>query len=320
MTAIVVNVRLVNAQVGVLSSRMSGVVHLLYSFEDFSLDTARRELRRSGALIALQPQVFDLLEYSIRNRERVVSKDDLLAAVWHGRIVSESTLSTRINAARSAIGDSGEEQRLIRTAHGKGIRFVGAVREINNPAEIYRSNDPPVGVTGRASRQPDPVSAERRQLTVMSCNLAESTALAARLDPEDLRDLIAAYRRAVAEIVPRFEGFIARHLGDGVLIYFGYPHANEDDAERAIRCALVLADTVIPLEPDAELRTRVGIATGIVVVGDPIDSGEPRDGPRDASVVGEAPSLAARLQELAAPGSVLIAESTRRLVRRAVRI
>jgi DNA-binding winged helix-turn-helix (wHTH) protein len=102
---------------------------LLYSFEDFSLDTARRELRRGGALIAIQPQVFDLLEYAIRNRQRVVSKDDLLAAVWNGRIVSESTLSTRINAARSAIGDSGEEQRLLRTAHGKGIRFVGAVRE-----------------------------------------------------------------------------------------------------------------------------------------------------------------------------------------------
>jgi DNA-binding winged helix-turn-helix (wHTH) protein len=102
---------------------------LLYSFEDFSLDTARRELRRSGALIALQRQVFDLLEYLIRNRERVVSKDDLLAAVWNGRIVSEVNLSTRINAARSAIGDSGEEQRLIRTAHGKGFRFIGAARE-----------------------------------------------------------------------------------------------------------------------------------------------------------------------------------------------
>jgi DNA-binding winged helix-turn-helix (wHTH) protein len=88
-----------------------------------------RWIRRGGALIPLQPQVFDLIEYSIRNRERVVSKDDLLAAVWNGRIVSESTLSTRINAARSALGDSGEEQRLIRTAHGKRIRFVGAVRE-----------------------------------------------------------------------------------------------------------------------------------------------------------------------------------------------
>ena len=102
---------------------------MLYSFEDFSLDTARRELRRNGTLIALQPQVFDLLEYLIRSRERVVSKDDLLSAVWNGRIVSDSTLSTRINAARSAIDDSGEEQRLIRTAHGKGFRFVGAVRE-----------------------------------------------------------------------------------------------------------------------------------------------------------------------------------------------
>jgi TolB-like protein len=123
---------------------------LLYSFEDFSLDTARRELRRSGALIALQPQVFDLLEYSIRNRERVVSKDDLLAAVWHGRIVSESTLSTRINAARSALGDTGEEQRLLRTAHGKGIRFVGAVREEEKTIHRINAVRKAVGDTGEA--------------------------------------------------------------------------------------------------------------------------------------------------------------------------
>src|SRR5207302_6905202 len=121
--------RLVNVRVGTPSPPISEASTLLYSFEDFSLDTARRELRRGGVPIALQPQVFDLLEYSIRHRECVISKDDLLAAVWHGRIVSESTLSTRINAARNAIGDSGEEQRLLRTAHGKGIRFVGAVRE-----------------------------------------------------------------------------------------------------------------------------------------------------------------------------------------------
>jgi hypothetical protein len=118
LTEKVLNVRLMNARVVVLLARERSST-LLYSFEDFSLDTARRELRRGGALIALQPQVFDLLEYAIRNRERVVSKDDLLGAVWNGRIVSESTLSTRINAARNAIGDSGEEQRLIRTAHGK---------------------------------------------------------------------------------------------------------------------------------------------------------------------------------------------------------
>jgi TolB-like protein len=102
---------------------------LLYSVEDFSLDTARRELRRGRALLPIQRQVFDLIEYLIRNRERVVSKEDLLESVWNGRIVSDSTLFTRINAARSAIGDSGEKQRLIRTVRGKGIRFVGVVRE-----------------------------------------------------------------------------------------------------------------------------------------------------------------------------------------------
>jgi DNA-binding winged helix-turn-helix (wHTH) protein len=106
---------------------------MIYLFENFALDTDRRELRRGGAEVSLEPQVFDLLEYLIRNRERVVSKDDLLASVWHGRIVSESTLSTRITAARSAIGDSGEQQRLIKTLSRKGIRFVGSVSEHQGP-------------------------------------------------------------------------------------------------------------------------------------------------------------------------------------------
>jgi len=102
---------------------------LLYRFNDFVLDTGRRELRRGDGLVAAEPQVFDLLEYLIRSRQRVVSRDDLLAAVWHGRIVSDATLSSRINAARAAIGDNGDEQRLIRTLPRKGIRFVGEVRE-----------------------------------------------------------------------------------------------------------------------------------------------------------------------------------------------
>jgi TolB-like protein/Tfp pilus assembly protein PilF len=102
---------------------------VLYSFEDFALDTDRRELRRGAALVSVEPQVFDLLTYLIRNRERVVSKDDLLAAIWDGRIVSESALSTQINAVRCALGDSGDEQRLIKTLPRKGIRFVGPVRE-----------------------------------------------------------------------------------------------------------------------------------------------------------------------------------------------
>ena len=106
---------------------------LLFLFEDFVLDTERRELRRGAALLSMEPQVFDLLEFLVRNRDRLVSKDDLLASVWGGRIVSESTVASRINSARRVIGDDGEQQRLVRTIIGKGIRFVGEVREQHEP-------------------------------------------------------------------------------------------------------------------------------------------------------------------------------------------
>src|SRR5450759_5160972 len=102
---------------------------LIYAFEDYSLDTGRRELRHGFELVALEPQVFDLLEYLIRNRERVITADDLIATVWNGRIVSTSTLNSRIAAVRRAVGDSGDEQRLILTLPRKGHRFVGEVRE-----------------------------------------------------------------------------------------------------------------------------------------------------------------------------------------------
>jgi DNA-binding winged helix-turn-helix (wHTH) protein len=110
---------------------------LLFFFGDYVLDLERRELRSKGALVSVEPQVFDLLAFLIRNRDRVVSKNDLITGVWDGRIVSESTLASRINAARRAVGDDGEQQRLIRTAARKGIRFVGAVREGEVPSELH---------------------------------------------------------------------------------------------------------------------------------------------------------------------------------------
>ena len=109
---------------------------LRYLFEDCVLDTDRRELRRGADLLSVTPQVFDVLDYLIRNRERVVSKDDLIAAVWGGRIVSDAALTTRINVARNAIGDSGEDQRLIKTLPRKGFRFVGTVQEEQAPAAV----------------------------------------------------------------------------------------------------------------------------------------------------------------------------------------
>src|SRR5262245_27098442 len=153
-------------------------------------------------------------------------------------------------------------------------------------------------------------SAERRQVTVMISDLVGSTALSARMDPEDLRELISAYQKCTAETVRRFGGFVARYMGDGVLVYFGYPEAHEDDAERAVRAGLELIAAMIALRTPASLQTRVGIATGLVVVGDLTGSGEAQE----RGIVGETPNLAARLQGIAEPNTVVIAEGTRRLL------
>ncbi len=153
-------------------------------------------------------------------------------------------------------------------------------------------------------------TAERRQVTVMFSDLVGSTALSARMDPEDLREVISSYQKCVAETVRRFGGFVAKYMGDGVLVYFGYPEAHEDDAERAVRAGLELIAAVAGLKVRAQLQTRVGIATGLVVVGDLIGTGSAQE----QAVVGETPNLAARLQSIAEPNTVVIAQGTRRLL------
>jgi class 3 adenylate cyclase/predicted ATPase len=153
-------------------------------------------------------------------------------------------------------------------------------------------------------------TAERRQVTVMFSDLVGSTALAGRMDPEDLREVISAYQKCVAETVQRFGGFVAKYMGYGVLVYFGYPQAHEDDAERSVRAGLELIAAVTALASPASLQTRVGIATGLVVVGDLIGAGEAQE----RGIVGETPNLAARLQGTAEPNTVVIAESTRKLL------
>src|SRR6516225_2534617 len=154
-------------------------------------------------------------------------------------------------------------------------------------------------------------AAERRHLTVMICDLVGSTALSARLDPEDLRGVIGAYHTCIAEVIGRYQGIIARYMGDGVLVYFGYPQAHEDDAAQGVRAGLALVDAVANLRTDfdAALKVRIGIATGTVVVGDLIGEGAAQE----EAVVGETPNLAARLQAAAEPGTVVISASTRRV-------
>jgi class 3 adenylate cyclase len=164
---------------------------------------------------------------------------------------------------------------------------------------------------GKTGLNPQDV-AERRQLTVMFCDLVGSTDLSTRLDPEDLRSIIGSYHRCCTELVERNGGFVAKYMGDGVLSYFGYPQAHEHDAERAVRTGLNLVEAVPKLATNvgSPLRARVGIATGLVVVGDLIGAGAAQE----QAVVGETPNLAARLQALAEPGAVVIASSTRRLI------
>jgi class 3 adenylate cyclase len=185
---------------------------------------------------------------------------------------------------------------------GHRLRIRNAIAKLSPRAELdTRENAPsPAEAT----------SAERRQLTVMFCDLVGSTALAARLDPEDLREVIGAYHRSVAETVARFGGFVAKYMGDGVLVYFGYPQAHEDDAERAVRAGAALVTAISELPAPEPLRARIGIATGLVVVGDLIGSGAAQE----RGVVRETPNLAARLQALAAPDTLLISERTRRQI------
>jgi class 3 adenylate cyclase len=211
-----------------------------------------------------------------------------------------------------------------------GVTSVGHRRKLLSAIAALRAADAPPDLTPptapSGSPLPDPplpglvpgitgegrvgLEAERRQLTLMFCDLVGSTPLSTRFDPEDLREIVGAYHRCVADTVGRFAGFVAKYMGDGVLIYFGYPQAHEDDAERAVRAGLAVIDAVGRLATQEPLNVRIGIATGLVVVGDLIGAGAAQE----RGVVGETPNLAARLQALARPGTLVVADSTRRQI------
>jgi class 3 adenylate cyclase/predicted ATPase len=197
------------------------------------------------------------------------------------------------------------------TSLGHRKRLLAAIAALAGPAADARSLPAPLAALAPRSGS-GPPQAERRQLTVMFVDLVGSTTLAAELDPEDMAEVIRAFQDACAGVIARFEGMVAQYVGDGVLAYFGYPRAHEDDAERAVRAGLDLLDAVgrLTLRPGGTLEVRVGIATGLVVVGDVAGEG----GTREDAVIGGTPNLAARLQALAAPGTVLISPTTRQLI------
>jgi len=173
-----------------------------------------------------------------------------------------------------------------------GVTAVGHRRMLLEAIAALGASAVTSAVTAAVSDVSAPAGAERRQLTVMFCDLVGSTPLSTRYDPEDLREIVGAYHRCVADTVGRFGGFVAKYMGDGVLVYFGYPEAHEDDAERAVRAGLAVIDAVGQLATQEPLNVRIGVATGLVVVGDLIGAGAAQE----RGVVGETPNLAARLR------------------------
>jgi class 3 adenylate cyclase len=211
-----------------------------------------------------------------------------------GDVLSELTADDLIGLGVTSIGH-----------RRKILAAIAALRATTPGGASPLPNSPPLAGEGRVGAE-----AKRRQLTVMFCDLVGSTALSRRFDPEDLREIVSAYHRCVADTVARFSGFVAKYMGDGVLIYFGYPEAHEDDAERAVRAGLAVIDAVGGLPISEPLNVRLGAASGLVVVGDLIGAGAAQE----RGVVGETPNLAARLQALAQPGTLVVTDSTRRQI------
>lgn len=293
---------------------------MIYVFGDYTLDTYRYELRRAGTLQRIEPKVFDLLAYLMQQRDRVIIKEELLERLWPNQTVSASALTYCVRAARLAIGDNGRVQQAIKTVHGRGYRFITALKqqpdEQDSDAATSIANATPEAPDYRQA-PPDTASplAERRQLTVLFCRVVPATSFSEPLDPEEAHELLHEAQQACARVIDHFEGYIAQYLGDGLVVCFGYPRAHEDDAPRAVRTALQIVETIGQPWPvhgqqrHVPLAVNVGIHTGLVVIG-----GQHTNDQRLA--LGNTPNIATQLQGLAEPGMVLISATTYAIIER----
>jgi class 3 adenylate cyclase/DNA-binding winged helix-turn-helix (wHTH) protein len=288
--------------------------------------------------VILPPKVFAVLHYLVTHLDRLVPKDELLDAVWPETAVSDAVVRVAIGALRKALGDTAQTPHYIITVPRRGYRFVAPVEvypevvpRLAEPEPPTASQLPPMSLpVVPPSDTPDghprpgmvspsgalpPSEAERRRLTVLFCDLVDSTRLAGRLDPEDYSEIVRAYHQTCAEVIQRFDGYVAQYLGDGVLAYFGYPVAHEDDAQRAVRTGLGLLEaldalhTRLALPAGERVAVRLGMHTGLVVVGDAGAGAR-----QEPLALGEPPNVAARLQTLAAPNTLVISAATYQLI------
>src|SRR5215510_11095226 len=286
-------------------------------FDHFRFDPDHACLWRDAEAIALPPKTFAVLHYLVTHPDRLVTKEELLDAIWPETAVTDAVLRVAIGALRKVLRDTAQAPRFIATVSRRGYRFLAPVEEHTDMVPVPVPV-PAMPVPPAAPQLPETLpspEAERRHLTVLFCDLVDSTTLAGHLDPEDLREVVRAYHQTCAAVIHQYDGYIAQYLGDGMLVYFGYPRAHEDDAQRAVRVGLSILRAIDPLNTRLQLPSgdrvavRLGIHTGLVVVGE-VGAGARQE----PLALGETPNLAARLQELAAPNTLVVSGATWQLL------
>lgn len=330
-----------------------------FVFGPFRLDLRDERLWRGEVAMPLHPKTLAVLRALVAQTGQLVTKDALFAAVWPETAVSESVLTVAVRQLRRVLGDQARLPQFIETVHGRGYRFIAPVAVVESLPERHQTvgtlhqswpvtrghavdmastapprelaplpaaSGPPSDLqpddpASRASSPvaPPSVAVERRQLTILCGELVDSSRLAEQLDPEDYRDVVHAYHGTCAAVIQRFDGYSVQYAGAGLLVYFGYPQAHEDDAYRAVRAGLDMVQalqrlhTRLERERGMRLAMRLGIHTGLVVVSD-----MGRDARPEPVAWGEAPHIAAWLQEMAAPDTVVISQTTYQLLQGSV--
>jgi predicted ATPase/class 3 adenylate cyclase/DNA-binding winged helix-turn-helix (wHTH) protein len=328
---------------------------MIYVFGDCALDTDLYALHRAGHSIQLRPKVFQVLTYLLVHRERVVSRQELCAQVWPDQFISDAALESAIRRVRQAIGDSGRAQQLIQTRHGHGYRFIAAVTvypDARSGRDVEGALPPPAPATKPAQDRtdaipppvppavsahaalpsppddaaqmlpcPDALAGERKIATILGCSLVHDPALRDRLGLDTLHSLMRVLYGLARNEVHRYGGTLQHMAGDRFIALFGVPMAQEDHARRAVLAALALLQRVSAQRathgspPGDPLAVRMGLHTGLVAVGGVGDEAEVA-----AAVVGDTATLAAALQEHAEPGTILVSDTTARLVQRLVEV
>jgi class 3 adenylate cyclase len=311
-----------------------------YVFGDYTLDSEHYELRQAGTLVPLEPRVFDLLAYLVQHPGHTVTTEELLEQLYPHQFAPVERLTNCVAQARKALHDTGQARQYIQTVRRRGYCFIAPVAVQQQPETEERR--PPAAETpilavphglpqteasppasppaqGTASGPGvagyDMPDAERRQLTVLVCRLVGVPARREPLDPEVLLDVAGDYHALCTDVVRQFDGQIAQYQGERLVVYFGYPQAHEDDARRAVYTGLGIVAGLAALnssrqrDSGVQLAVRVGVHTGVVVV-----DARGHSNTRETLTLGDTPTIAAQVQDLAASNTVLISAATWRLV------